>query len=199
MKQWCPDPGARDRGGGWLAIDATGVGGAPTAASTGAQANLSKHKAAPKFGGARPRLQREGERAAARRSSSSRRRARCRSSRRSRTTSSGSAARPASRSTIWQNQGQPSQWVQGDERGHRHRRPNAIVLLAGNDPAGAPAPDQAGEGEGNPDDRRAPLRRQPALRAQRRRRRQHPLQDRRPADRRPGDRRTRRGRPTRSS
>ena len=90
--------------------------------------------------------------------------------------------------TIWQNQGQPSQWVQGMNAAIAQKA-NAIVLLAGNDPAGAPAADQGGEGEGDPDDRRAPLRREAAVGAERRRPRQHPLQPRRPADRRPGDRR----------
>ena len=80
--------------------------------------------------------------------------------------------------TIWQNQGQPSQWVQGMNAAVAQKA-NAIVLLAGNDPAGLQPQIKAGEGEGDPDDRRAPLRRQPAVRAQRRRPRQHPLQDRR--------------------
>ena len=37
--------------------------------------------------------------------------------------------------TIWQNQGQPSQWVQGMNAAIAQKA-NAIVLLAGNDPAG---------------------------------------------------------------
>jgi ribose transport system substrate-binding protein len=39
------------------------------------------------------------------------------------------------RVTIWQNQGQPSQWVQGMNAAISQRA-NAIILLAGNDPAG---------------------------------------------------------------
>src|SRR5215218_2190008 len=39
------------------------------------------------------------------------------------------------KTTIWQNQGQPSQWVQGMNAAIAQKA-NAIILLAGNDPAG---------------------------------------------------------------
>ena len=76
----------------------------------------------------------------------------------------------------------------GDERGDRAEgeRDRPARRQRSGRPAAA---DQGGEGEGHPDDRRAPLRREAAVGAERRRRREHPVQRRRPADRRPGDRR----------
>ena len=90
--------------------------------------------------------------------------------------------------TIWQNQGQPSQWVQGMNAAIAQRA-NAIVLLAGNDPAGLQPQIRAAKAKGIPTivahlyDQNQPS--APNVGG----RRQHPVQDRRPADRRPGDRR----------
>ena len=90
--------------------------------------------------------------------------------------------------TIWQNQGQPSQWVQGMNAAIAQSA-NAIVLLAGNDPAGLQPQIKAAKAKGIPTivahlyDQNQPS--APNVG----RCRQHPVQDRRPADRRPGDRR----------
>ena len=51
--------------------------------------------------------------------------------------------------TIWQNQGQPSQWVQGMNAAISQRA-NAIVLLAGNDPAGLQPQIRAAKAKGIP-------------------------------------------------
>ena len=158
-----------------------------TASCTGAQANLNKHKAVPKFVAPGPGLQRDGRERAA----------------------STIFIIPASSqvpfvSTIANHikriatpigvkvddLAEPGPAVAvgaGHERGDRPERERDRP--AGRQRPGRPAAaDQGREGEGHPDDRRAPLRPEPALRAQRRRPRQHPVQDRRPADRRPGDR-----------
>src|SRR5215207_11675260 len=111
----------------------TGVA-APSAPWTGAQANLDKHKAVPKFVAPGPAFDAKAE-------------------------AGGKTLFiiPASsqvpfvstianhikriagpigvKVTIWQNQGQPSQWVQGMNAALAQRA-SAIVLLAGNDPAG---------------------------------------------------------------
>jgi ribose transport system substrate-binding protein len=51
--------------------------------------------------------------------------------------------------TIWQNQGQPSQWVQGMNAAVSQRA-SAIVLLAGNDPAGLQPQIRAAKARGIP-------------------------------------------------
>ena len=51
--------------------------------------------------------------------------------------------------TIWQNQGQPSQWVQGMNAAIAQKA-NAIVLLAGNDPAGLQPQIKAAKAKGIP-------------------------------------------------
>ena len=51
--------------------------------------------------------------------------------------------------TIWQNQGQPSQWVQGMNAAISQRA-SAIVLLAGNDPAGLQPQIRAAKARGIP-------------------------------------------------
>jgi ribose transport system substrate-binding protein len=51
--------------------------------------------------------------------------------------------------TIWQNQGQPSQWVQGMNAALAQRA-SAIVLLAGNDPAGLQPQIRAAKARGIP-------------------------------------------------
>lgn len=51
--------------------------------------------------------------------------------------------------TIWQNQGQPSQWVQGMNAAIAQKA-NAIVLLAGNDPAGLQPQIRAAKAKGIP-------------------------------------------------
>ena len=90
--------------------------------------------------------------------------------------------------TIWKNQGQPSEWVQGMNAAIAQNA-NAIVLLAGNDPAAsqprsAPRRPRASRRSSRTSTTRTsrPRRTSPAVV-------EHPLQDRRPADRRPGDRR----------
>jgi ribose transport system substrate-binding protein len=51
--------------------------------------------------------------------------------------------------TTWQNQGQPSQWVQGMDAAIAQKA-NAIVLLAGNDPAGLQPQIKAAKAKGIP-------------------------------------------------
>ena len=51
--------------------------------------------------------------------------------------------------TIWQNQGQPSQWVQGMDAAVAQKA-SAIVLLAGNDPAGLQPQIKAAKAKGIP-------------------------------------------------
>jgi ribose transport system substrate-binding protein len=51
--------------------------------------------------------------------------------------------------TTWQNQGQPSQWVQGMNAAIAQRA-NAIILLAGNDPAGLQPQIRAAKAKGIP-------------------------------------------------
>ena len=53
------------------------------------------------------------------------------------------------KTTIWQNQGQPSQWVQGMNAAIAQKA-NAIVLLAGNDPAGLQPQIKAAKAKGIP-------------------------------------------------
>jgi ribose transport system substrate-binding protein len=53
------------------------------------------------------------------------------------------------KTTIWQNQGQPSQWVQGMNAALAQKA-NAIVLLAGNDPAGLQPQIKAAKAKGIP-------------------------------------------------
>ena len=129
--------------------------------TAGAQANLEQAPRRADVHGAGPGVRREGE---GRRQDDLRhpgvepdpvRR------RRSRTTSRGSAKLAGVKVTTWQNQGQPSQWVQGMNAAIAQKA-NAIVLLARQRPGRPAAADQGGEGEGDPDDRRAPLRREAA-------------------------------------
>ena len=158
------DPRRRDRGGGGGDRGRVAAG---NGSITGAQANLTKHKAVPKFVAPGPGVRREGKAggktifiipASSQVPFVS--------------TIANHIKRIATpvgvKVTIWQNQGQPSQWVQGmnaaiaqkreRDRPARRQRPRR--------PAAA---DQGREGEGHPDDRRAPLRPQPAVRAERRR------------------------------
>ena len=59
-------------------------------------------------------------------------------------------AKPAGvKVTTWQNQGQPSQWVQGMNAAIAQKA-NAIVLLAGNDPAGLQPQIKAAKAKGIP-------------------------------------------------
>ena len=53
------------------------------------------------------------------------------------------------KTTVWQNQGQPSQWVQGMNAAVAQKA-NAIVLLAGNDPAGLQPQIKAAKAKGIP-------------------------------------------------
>ena len=53
------------------------------------------------------------------------------------------------KTTIWQNQGQPSQWVQGMNAAIAQNA-NAIILLAGNDPAGLQPQIKAAKAKGIP-------------------------------------------------
>jgi ribose transport system substrate-binding protein len=53
------------------------------------------------------------------------------------------------KTTVWQNQGQPSQWVQGMNAALAQKA-NAIVLLAGNDPAGLQPQIKAAKAKGIP-------------------------------------------------
>jgi ribose transport system substrate-binding protein len=53
------------------------------------------------------------------------------------------------KTTIWQNQGQPSQWVQGMNAAISQNA-NAIILLAGNDPAGLQPQIKAAKAKGIP-------------------------------------------------
>ena len=59
------------------------------------------------------------------------------------------AALAGVKTTIWQNQGQPSQWVQGMNAAIAQKA-NAIVLLAGNDPAGLQPQIKAAKAKGIP-------------------------------------------------
>lgn len=59
------------------------------------------------------------------------------------------SARAGVKVTIWQNQGQPSQWVQGMSAAVSQKA-NAIVLLAGNDPAGLQPQIKAAKAKGIP-------------------------------------------------
>lgn len=126
---------------------ATGVA-APTASWTGAQENLNKHKAVPTFVAPGPAFDAKAE-------------------------AGGKTIFiiPASsqvpfvstianhikrisgtagvKVTIWQNQGQPSQWVQGMNAAVAQKA-SAIVLLAGNDPAGLQPQIKAAKAKGIP-------------------------------------------------
>ena len=118
-----------------VAAVAIAAGVAGTSASwTGAQANLNKHKAVPKFVAPGPAFN-----------------AKARAGGKTIFIIPASSqipfvstianhikritARVNVKVTIWQNQGQPSQWVQGMNAAIAQKA-NAIVLLAGNDPAG---------------------------------------------------------------
>lgn len=59
------------------------------------------------------------------------------------------AALAGVKTTVWQNQGQPSQWVQGMNAAIAQKA-NAIVLLAGNDPAGLQPQIKAAKAKGIP-------------------------------------------------
>ncbi len=59
------------------------------------------------------------------------------------------AAMAGVKTTIWQNQGQPSQWVQGMNAAIAQKA-HAIVLLAGNDPAGLQPQIKAAKAKGIP-------------------------------------------------
>jgi ribose transport system substrate-binding protein len=130
------------------AVAITAALAAPTASWNGAQANLNKYKAVPKFVAPGPAFNAR-ERAGGKRlfiipassqvpfvstiANHIRR-----------------IATPVGvRVTIWQNQGQPSQWVQGMNAAIAQRA-NAIILLAGNDPAGLQPQIRAAKARGIP-------------------------------------------------
>lgn len=126
---------------------ATGVA-APTASWTGAQANLNKHKAVPKFVAPGPAFN-----------------AKAKAGGKTIFIIPASSQIPfvstianhikriagpvGVKVTIWQNQGQPSQWVQGMSAAIAQKA-SAIVLLAGNDPAGLQPQIKAAKANGIP-------------------------------------------------
>jgi ribose transport system substrate-binding protein len=121
---------------------------APTASWTGAQANLNKHKAVPKFVAPGPAFN-----------------AKARAGGKTIFIIPASSQIPfvstianhikritapvGVKVTIWQNQGQPSQWVQGMNAAVAQKA-SAIVLLAGNDPAGLQPQIKAAKAKGIP-------------------------------------------------
>ena len=121
---------------------------APTASWTGAQANLSKYKAVPKFVPPGPAFD-----------------AKARAGGKTIFIIPASSQIPfvstianhikritapvGVKVTIWQNQGQPSQWVQGMNAAIAQRA-HSIVLLAGNDPAGLQPQIKAAKAKGIP-------------------------------------------------
>jgi ribose transport system substrate-binding protein len=121
---------------------------APTASWTGAQANLNKHKAVPKFVAPGPAFN-----------------AKARAGGKTIFIIPASSQIPfvstianhikritapvGVKVTIWQNQGQPSQWVQGMNAAIAQKA-SAIVLLAGNDPAGLQPQIKAAKAKGIP-------------------------------------------------
>jgi ribose transport system substrate-binding protein len=126
---------------------ATGVA-SPTASWTGAQANLSKHKAVPKFVAPGPAFNAKakagGKTIFIIPASSQVPFVSTIANHIKRI--SGSAGVKV---TIWQNQGQPSQWVQGMNAAVAQKA-SAIVLLAGNDPAGLQPQIKAAKAKGIP-------------------------------------------------
>ncbi|MHB1242015.1 MAG: sugar ABC transporter substrate-binding protein [Gaiellaceae bacterium] len=134
-----------------LAIATTAVAVAvasPTASWTGAQANLAKYKAVPKFVAPGPAFN-----------------AKARAGGKTIFVIPASSQIPfvstianhikrvtapvGVKVTIWQNQGQPSQWVQGMNAAIAQNA-SAIVLLAGNDPAGLQPQIKAAKAKGIP-------------------------------------------------
>ena len=121
---------------------------ATTASWTGAQANLNKHKAVPKFVAPGPAFNAKakagGKTIFIIPASSQIPFVATIANHIKRIT------RPAGvKVTIWQNQGQPSQWVQGMNAAVSQKA-SAIVLLAGNDPAGLQPQIKAAKAKGIP-------------------------------------------------
>ena len=130
------------------AVAITGATATTTAPITGAQANLNKYKAVPKFVPPGPAFN-----------------ARARARGKTLFIIPASSQVPfvstianhikrlatpiGVKVTIWQNQGQPSQWVQGMNAAVSQRA-SAIVLLAGNDPAGLQPQIRAAKARGIP-------------------------------------------------
>jgi ribose transport system substrate-binding protein len=125
----------------------TGVA-APTASWTGAQANLNNHKAVPKFvppGPAFDAKAKAGGKTIFIIPASSQVPFVSTIANHIKRISASAGVKV----TIWQNQGQPSQWVQGMNAAIAQRA-SSIVLLAGNDPAGLQPQIKAAKAKGIP-------------------------------------------------